>query len=223
MKKNYSSGRLGGLWGGALTIKGSIVVGLLGAFLAYTNISTIKEAEYNLLDKNQKIETGYFQDPPGLETIWNSNESGNIETFLQYKKGKNLVTKVEIMEDMLPKNETMVEGLKERYYDGKVKGDFSDDYFELFKSSCSSEYDGLNSIISNIGFSVKTNEGGKNELYLNYNDGKNSYSKKVSKELFKEYDNRGKLIVTLEDKQKTSIIEMFNFLDSLYVKENNKK
>ncbi|MBL7051025.1 hypothetical protein ISS04_02560 [Candidatus Woesearchaeota archaeon] len=220
MKKNYGSGRLGGLWGGALALKGSVAVGLLGAFLAYTNIGTIKEAEYNLLDKNQKIETGYFQDPPGLETIWNSNGSGNIETFLQYKKGKDIATKIEIMEDMLPKTETMVEGLKERYNDGKVKGDFSDDYFELFKSSCSSEYAGLDSIVNNLGFSVRVNEEGKNELYLNYNDGKNSYSKKVSKELFKEYDNGGKLTATSEDKQKTSIIEMFNFLDGLYGGEN---
>ena len=75
MGKKYGSGRLGGLWSGALALKGSVAIGLLGAFLAYTNISTIKEAEYNLLDKNQKVESGYFQDPPGLETIWNSKLS----------------------------------------------------------------------------------------------------------------------------------------------------
>ena len=216
MGKKYGSGRLGGLWSGALALKGSVAIGLLGAFLAYTNISTIKEAEYNLLDKNQKVESGYFQDPPGLETIWNSNEAGNVETFLQYKKGKNLVTKVEIMEDMLPKNETMVEVLKERYQEGNVEGNFSDDCFGLFKSACLSEYTGLDSVVNNLTFSVTTNGIGKNELYFNYNNGEKVYSKKVGVELFKDYNQKEGLVTEPKEDQKTSIIEMFNFLDGLY-------
>ena len=54
------------------------------------------------------------------------------------------------------------------------------------------------------------------ELYFNYNNGEKVYSKKVGVELFKDYNQKEGLVTEPKEDQKTSIIEMFNFLDGLY-------
>lgn len=147
-------GRLGGFWKGVLWVKGSILVGLAGAFIAYENHDEAKQVEYNIFDKKQPIENNYFVDPPGLNVQWRPNEEGKIETFLQYKSNSEVVKEIGIMEDMLPSNDKILDGLESRF-----------------------DLDG-------VLFDFKKNKDGENELYMILKDSSGTYEKKVDKSLF---------------------------------------
>lgn len=133
-------GKLGGIMRAIIWVKGSIFVALFGAYIAYENHQSMKEVEYNIFEKKQPVAESFFPDPPGLNAKWESNIEGEIETFLRYSDMNGNISKIEVMEDMLPKNSTMVDGLKQRLESGVDKEsyavftdnkDFTQDYLGL--------------------------------------------------------------------------------------------
>jgi hypothetical protein len=87
--------------------------GLLTAvFITYLYHSDLRKIDYNVFEGKQSIEKDYFQNPPIVDVQWFSNNKGLIETYLvNNETGK----RVEIMYDMMPKNNTMIETMKERF------------------------------------------------------------------------------------------------------------
>ena len=93
---------------GFIIAKAGLLTGLLVSYMFYNDI---RKAEYNLFDRKQPVEQGYFPNPGVLSVDWESNDSGNIETYiLNRESGK----KVAVMEDMLPSNEKIIEGIEQR-------------------------------------------------------------------------------------------------------------
>ncbi|MBC8494892.1 hypothetical protein H8D36_01935 [archaeon] len=78
----------------------------------YVYHKELKKIDYNLFNKKQEIAYNFYKNPPILDVEWRVNNNGLIETYLVNKEtGK----KVEVMYDMLPKSETMIQGLRQRY------------------------------------------------------------------------------------------------------------
>ncbi|MAG38512.1 hypothetical protein CMO90_00310 [Candidatus Woesearchaeota archaeon] len=95
--------------------------GLLTAvFITYLYHSDLRKIDYNVFEGKQSIEKDYFQNPPIVDVQWFSNNKGLIETYLvNNETGK----RVEIMYDMMPKNNTMIETMKERFDNKYTKKD----------------------------------------------------------------------------------------------------
>ncbi|MBU1200917.1 MAG: hypothetical protein KJ583_03240 [Nanoarchaeota archaeon] len=240
--------KIGCFWRSLLWIKGSLIVAAIGGYFAFENHEHIKEAEYTVFDKKQVIEQNYFQDPPGLKTTWESNNKGRIESYLEYtSNGKT--KKVEVLEDMLPKETTMINGLKERFKDNKIYGwDMTSDYLKLantdlkigekptaeqldeiidqslniFKSAYIAKNNLLDSeaeSLNNFNLEIKKSKDGKNELYLKFKDNMNNYERRLDSTVFIQKDANNKPPI---DVQKGSIYKMFEFLDSIYAKNEAK-
>jgi len=170
---------------GLMWIKGSILVAAMGAFWAYEHNGTIRNLEYNVLDKKQVVEEKFFQDPPGLRSAWYSNEKGNVQTYLEYVTSDGIQKRVEVMDDMLPNTNTMMRGLYARgkKYTADVisntnqnlrpsnlsKSDLekiAKNSFEIFKKAVNERYFNGSKDLGYISFDIKDGE-----LYMTGVDG----------------------------------------------------
>jgi len=88
------------------------IAGLIAAaYIGYKNHEVIGRFEENILKRNIKVERGFFPDVVGLSVESSINSSGYREVYLIHRQsGKRIA----IMYDMLPKTDTMLEGLIER-------------------------------------------------------------------------------------------------------------
>lgn len=95
--------------GWMLVTKVGLATIIVGTYIYHKDL---KKIDYNLFNKRQEIAYNFYKNPPILDVEWCVNDTGLIETYLVNKEtGK----KVEVMYDMLPKSETMIQGLKQRH------------------------------------------------------------------------------------------------------------
>jgi len=131
----------------------------LGGYLLLDNMSFFKQAEFNLLDKNQPIAENYHPDPPAVRVTYRSNVSGEIETFLQYAPDDVVKSEIPVHKDLMPDTKTMLEGLESRVNMGGVY------------------------------LNVKKNDQGINEIYAMYKEDGKIHEKKIDNKLFQPTKN----------------------------------
>ena len=166
-------------WGWALLAKAGVATAV---FIAYTYHSDIKKVDYNVFEKNAPIAESFYKNPPILGGEWNANDDGMIETYLVNHETKK---RIEIMQDMLPSNKTMIETLEKRALDYQEIPLL--DLFSVFKNYPKlSQVKSFMEHLPNILFARMTGSGSS---ILGYFLTKNSaiYAAKIFKKKYKNY------------------------------------
>lgn len=85
---------------------------LSAAILAFSFHDELSKIYYNITERTSVVSEGFYKSPSSLAAEWETNDRGEIETYLVNVESG---AKQEIMYDMLPANRTMIKGLKQRY------------------------------------------------------------------------------------------------------------
>lgn len=94
-----------------LITKTLIGLGVFSTILFYRNSSSLERIANQKLTPEIRTEAGFFEDSPGLIVEKLINEYGNREVYLTHEPTSR---KVEVMQDLSPKTETMLDTIYNR-------------------------------------------------------------------------------------------------------------
>ncbi|MBN2111641.1 hypothetical protein JW707_00940 [Candidatus Woesearchaeota archaeon] len=102
-----------------LYAKLGITTCIFAFYLGAKSHTVVRRIEDSILYRNVPVSANSFQDPAGLDTIIEINESGEKEVYLMHSESGK---KVSIGYDLLPKNpEDLQKGLENRMYNTKYR------------------------------------------------------------------------------------------------------
>lgn len=84
---------------------------LAGVYWGYTHANVISKVEYNTTRRNIPVAQGYFTDPAGLSVETQVNNAGAQEVYLMHRESN---TRVSVLKDLLPDNQTVFEKMLKR-------------------------------------------------------------------------------------------------------------
>ncbi len=105
---------------------------LTAAILTYSFYPDLRKVEYNLFEKKQYIEEGFFPNPAILKVDWKANDDGKIESYIINSESEK---EVSLMYDMHPKTWSMLNSIESRIAQGQVSDSLVDRLYSLYKSS----------------------------------------------------------------------------------------